>query len=178
MTMERLPSEHRRAKHPATIAAGPYGHPFHPILIPVPIGAWVASLLFDLASFGLAEPAAFVRGSYWLIVVGVAAALLAAAVGLLDLVRIPLGTKAFKVGVTHMTLNVIVVALYAVGLALRHGQLDDAPVAAAPLAISVVAIALLAVSGWLGGELSYRYGVRVADESTQAEAYAKARDEA
>jgi uncharacterized membrane protein len=37
----------------------------------------------------------------------------------------------------------------------------------------VVAIALLAVSGWLGGELSYRYGVRVADETTQAEAYAK-----
>jgi hypothetical protein len=27
------------------------------------------------------------------------------------------------------------------------------------------------VSGWLGGMLSYRYGVRVADEETQAEGF-------
>jgi uncharacterized membrane protein len=30
---------------------------------------------------------------------------------------------------------------------------------------------VLTVSGWLGGQLAYRYGVRVADESAQAEAY-------
>jgi uncharacterized membrane protein len=29
----------------------------------------------------------------------------------------------------------------------------------------------LAVSGWLGGRLAYRYGVRVADEATQAQGY-------
>jgi hypothetical protein len=37
------------AKEPATPAAGPYGHPFHPILVTVPIGAWIASVVFDLA---------------------------------------------------------------------------------------------------------------------------------
>lgn len=171
--MEQLPTEHRRAKQPVNALAGPYGHPFHAMVIPVPIGAWVASLLFDIASYLAPAPAAFVRASYWLIVLGVVAALLAAVFGLMDLVRIPRGTKAFTVGFAHMALNVTVVALYAVGLALRHGQLDDAPVAVAPLGVSVVAIVLLAVSGWLGGELSYRYGVRVADEGTQAEAYTK-----
>jgi uncharacterized membrane protein len=30
----------------------------------------------------------------------------------------------------------------------------------------------LAAAGWLGGQLAYRYGVRVADEDTQAEGYA------
>jgi uncharacterized membrane protein len=34
-----------------------------------------------------------------------------------------------------------------------------------------VALAALAVSGWLGGKLAYRYGVRVADEATQARGY-------
>jgi uncharacterized membrane protein len=34
-----------------------------------------------------------------------------------------------------------------------------------------VALALLGVSGYLGGHLAYRYGVRVAREETQAEAY-------
>ena len=28
-------------KHPGTTLAGPYGHPFHPILVTVPIGVWV-----------------------------------------------------------------------------------------------------------------------------------------
>ena len=36
-----------------------------------------------------------------------------------------------------------------------------------PLALSAVALAALSVSGFLGGELAYRYGVRVADETTQ-----------
>ncbi len=40
-----------------------------------------------------------------------------------------------------------------------------------PLTLSVIALVLLGVSGWLGGHLSYRYGVRVADEETQAEAF-------
>ncbi len=39
------------------------------------------------------------------------------------------------------------------------------------MVLSIVALALLAVSGWLGGTLSYRYGVRVADDADQAEAF-------
>jgi uncharacterized membrane protein len=39
------------------------------------------------------------------------------------------------------------------------------------LVLSVLSIATLAVSGYLGGKLAYHYGVRVADEATQAEGY-------
>jgi hypothetical protein len=38
------------AKAPVSSVAGPYGHPFHPILVTVPIGACVASVVFDVAS--------------------------------------------------------------------------------------------------------------------------------
>ena len=38
------------AKRPVTELAGPYGHPFHPILVTVPIGAWVVAFVFDLIS--------------------------------------------------------------------------------------------------------------------------------
>jgi hypothetical protein len=34
----------------------------------------------------------------------------------------------------------------------------------------------IAVSGWLGGKLAYRYGVRVADEQTQSEGFVPRRD--
>jgi hypothetical protein len=37
--------------------------------------------------------------------------------------------------------------------------------------LSLVSLLVLAVSGYLGGMLAYRYGVRVADEATQSEGY-------
>ena len=39
------------------------------------------------------------------------------------------------------------------------------------LVLSVLSVAVLAVSGYLGGTLAYHYGVRVADEATQSEGY-------
>lgn len=160
------------AKHPVTTLAGPYGHPFHPILVTVPIGAWVASLVFDVISRTGDDAAVFAKGAYWLIGIGIAGALLAALFGFLDLFAIPTGTRPFKTALTHMTLNLVVVAVFAVGFALRHSHLrdvDGTPVGL--LVLSIVALAALAVSGWLGGKLTYRFGVRVVDEATQAEAY-------
>jgi uncharacterized membrane protein len=64
------------------------------------------------------------------------------------------------------------VAAYTVDFALRHGRLTHAggtPIGL--IVLSAAALAALAVSGWLGGRLSYRYGVRVADEASQADGY-------
>jgi hypothetical protein len=41
---------------------------------------------------------------------------------------------------------------------------------------SAVSLALLAVAGGLGGQLAYCYGVRVADESAQADGYRTGHD--
>jgi uncharacterized membrane protein len=162
----------QRGKEPLTLAAGPYGHPFHPVLVTVPIGAWVASLIFDLTSRWAGEGEVFVKASFWLIAIGILGAVVAAVFGLLDLLTIPRGTPAFRTGVTHLVLNLTVVALYAISFAVRRDNLDDADVTVAGFLCSAVALALLGVSGWLGGKLAYRYGVRVADEATQAEGYA------
>ena len=160
------------AKRPVTSLAGPYGHPFHPILVTVPIGAWVASILFDLGSHRSGEAEVFVKGSFWLIGIGILGALAAAVFGFLDLLAIPRGTVAFRTGLTHMALNLVIVVLFAVSFALRRGHLDEADVTIPAFTLSAVALVLLAVSGWLGGKLAYRYGVRVADETTQADGYA------
>lgn len=158
-----------QAKHPVSaMLAGPYGHPFHPILVTVPIGAWLASLVFDIASHVVADPGFLVRGASWLIAIGVIGAAAAAAVGFLDLLAIPTGTRAFTVGLVHMTLNLVVTAAYIAGYLWRQTLSMDGPVAFGPLALSVVSFTVLGASGYLGGMLSYRYGVRVADEATQA----------
>jgi uncharacterized membrane protein len=162
---------HQKAKRPVTALAGPYGHPFHPILVTVPIGAWVVSMVFDLASRWAGEAEVFVKGSFWLIGVGIVGAIAAASFGLLDLLAIPRGTRAFRTGLTHMALNLTVVGLYAVSFALRRGHLDNADVTIPAFVCSAVALVILGVSGWLGGKLAYSYGVRVADEETQADGY-------
>jgi uncharacterized membrane protein len=152
--------------------AGPYGHPFHPILVTVPIGAWVASFVFDIIALATAEDeAAFAEGAYWLILIGIVGALAAALFGLMDLLAIPTRTQAFRVGLTHMALNLAVVALFAIDFAVRAGKGYESAANGAELTLSVIALALLGASGWLGGKLAYRYGVRVADEATQADGF-------
>jgi uncharacterized membrane protein len=167
----------RQAKEPVSAAlAGPYGHPFHPILVTVPIGAWVASLVFDIASYIVGDPGFLTMGSVWLIAIGVLGALLAAMVGFLDLLAIPTGTRAFRTGLVHMSLNLVVTAAYAGNFFWRHaGYGHPGPVGVGPLVLSAASLAVLGVSGYLGGMLAYRFGVRVAAETTQADGYTLAR---
>jgi uncharacterized membrane protein len=162
-------SDHRAKQPVSAVLAGPYGHPFHPILVTVPIGAWVSSVVLDLASHVLNSASTASHAAWWLLALGVLGALAAASVGFLDLIAIPTGTRAWRVGLTHMTCNVSATALFAVAWFLRKG--DVAPAGGTPWALvvlSLVAMALLGAGGYLGGELAYRYGVRVADEGTQA----------
>jgi uncharacterized membrane protein len=160
-----------QGKQPLTPLAGPYGHPFHPVMVTIPIGAWVAALVFDLVSLSPDGGAAFVEGAFWLVGIGIVGALAAALFGVMDLLTIPRGTKAWSTGLTHMTLNLAVVVLQVVNFLVRRGQLDAESVGTVPLVLSVVSLVLLGASGYLGGRLAYTYGVRVADEATQAEGF-------
>ncbi|MFE9322221.1 DUF2231 domain-containing protein [Nocardia sp. NPDC052278] len=168
-----MTSDMQQAKQPVSVAlAGPYGHPFHPILVTVPIGAWVASIVFDIASHVVDDPAFPAHAAEWLIAIGVLGALAAAMVGFLDLFAIPTGTPAFRTGLVHMSLNLAVTIAYALNFWWRSsGNGPRGVVPAGPLALSILTLAALAVSGYLGGKLAYRYGVRVADEKTQATGY-------
>lgn len=159
-----------QAKRPITGLAGRYGHPVHPAVAAVPIGAWVASFIFDLASHMVSAPAALATGSRWLIGIGVLGAVAAALLGFLDLLGLPPGTRVFRIALLHLSVMLAVVAVYAVGFALRGAE-PTAPVPAGPLALSAAGLAALGVGGYLGGTLAYRYGVRVADEQTQATGY-------
>ncbi|WP_063058225.1 DUF2231 domain-containing protein [Nocardia sienata] len=165
-----MTDEWRQAKRPVSaVLAGPYGHPFHPILVTVPIGSWLASVVFDIGSHVVEDPGFLTRGAQWLIAIGVLGALAAATIGFLDLFAIPAGTPAFRIGLVHMSLNLAVTVAFALDFWWRTaGTGGGGAVAAGPLALSIAAVAVLGVSGYLGGKLAYHYGVRVADESTQA----------
>lgn len=160
----------RRAKRPRTVLAGPYGHPFHSLLVTIPIGAWTASLVFDILGAVTGDTAAFATGAAWLVVIGLVGAALAIVTGLLDYSQLTRGTKAHTVATAHLGINLTVSVLFVVNAIVRFADLDSPGVLG--VVLSVLALLLLGVSGFLGGELAYRFGVRVADESTQEEAFA------
>ena len=171
MTTTKTGRDVRADKRPASPVAGGYGHPIHPILVTVPIGAWLASLVFDIASHVVDDGAeTYSDGAELLIAVGVIGAVLAAIWGLIDYLRIERGTPAFKVGTTHLLINDVVIVLFVISWIIRRNA-DDEATNAGLILLSIVALALLSVSGWLGGKLAYRYGVRVADERVQAEGF-------
>jgi len=58
-----------------------------------------------------------------------------------------------------MTINLTVVALYVINTWLRWP--DPADMRGAPLWLSLIAIGLLVVSGWLGGKMVYVHGIAV-----------------
>ncbi len=95
----------QRAKQPRTALAGPYGHPFHPILVTIPIGAWIASLVFDIIGLASDDPEPYVRGAWILIVIGLAGAVLAAIWGFLDYAQLARGTVARRTATIHMALK-------------------------------------------------------------------------
>ncbi|HEV2889397.1 MAG TPA: DUF2231 domain-containing protein [Frankiaceae bacterium] len=160
----------QRAKTPASVAAGPYGHPFHATVVPVPIGAWIGALVLDVVSRTAENGAGYARAATVMYGLGLAGALVAAVFGFMDYGQIAKRTKANRVATTHMVLNLLVVLTLGASFLARLGS-DDPEVPTGLIAVSVVALAVLGVSGWLGGKMSYHYGIRVADEATQAEAF-------
>jgi uncharacterized membrane protein len=133
------------------------GHPLHPMLIVFPIGLWGFSLVADLVYFWGWGSFTWSVVAYYTMAGGVVGALLAAVPGLVDLLSIR-DPKTRRIGLAHMTINLVVVGLYVVNLFIRGRQSYSS---AAAIALSAAGIALLSVSGWLGGEMVYVYGVAV-----------------
>lgn len=159
------------SKRPASVVAGPYGHPFHPVAVTLPIGAFTASLLFDLAGLlGWLDEANAAFAAAWLLVIGLVGAVVAMALGVMDLATIPSRTPAARVAVTHGSINAVASAVLLLGAGIRFTSgTDEVPLLA--FWLSVAGMALIGVGGWLGGKLAYTYGVRVARENRQDEAY-------
>ena len=140
-------------KTPASIA----GHPIHPMLVPIAIGCWLFSFACDLLAMFVGGTTPWAQLSYYTMVGGIVGALAAALPGLIDLLSLPAGyTKG--IAIKHMSINLVVVAIYIFNAYLRHG---GAPGQGLPLILSVVTILMLLVSGWLGGKMVYEAGVGV-----------------
>lgn len=131
------------------------GHPVHAMLVTIPIGLWVFSLVADIA-FRSTGDVRWDATAYFTLGGGIVGALLAAVPGLLDFLGLHEHQER-RVGTMHLVLNLAIVAVQAINFWLRTDGSIGGP--NLPILISVVAVAALVVSGWLGGHLVHVLGV-------------------
>jgi uncharacterized membrane protein len=136
-----------------------FDHPIHPMLIPFPIGLWVFSLAADV-TYRLGGDPTWITIAYWTMLGGTVGALVAAVPGLIDFLSLR-ERDAVRIATVHMVLNLTIVGLFVANLVLRA---RGYPPVGIPFVLSVIAVALLLVSGWFGWELIYRQGVAISPE--------------
>jgi len=133
------------------------GHPFHPIIIPLPIGLWIFSIVSDfIFKLGWGSPV-WNDVAFYTLAGGIIGALIAAVPGFIDLTGLT-NPKTKTIAIWHMMINLLAVALYCVNFWLRTQR---APGDNLPILLSAIGIGLIIISGWLGGELVYVRGVAV-----------------
>jgi nitrite reductase/ring-hydroxylating ferredoxin subunit/uncharacterized membrane protein len=126
------------------------GHPVHPMLTDVPIGAWTSALMLDL----LARPAAG-KGADTLIGIGVLAALPTVITGLSELAD--LGTEHERaIAGAHAIGNTAALALYAASYVARKAGSRTIGIG-----LSTAGAGVMMASAFLGGHLSFRKGIGV-----------------
>lgn len=127
------------------------GHPAHPIMVTVPIGAWVASSWFDLRGARTGSDAD-AHAADTALRLGVVTALPSAATGLAQ--YLDTDGAARRETAVHAALNNVALTLFVSSLVARKLGLRRAG-----RRVSAVGLAVVGVSGYLGGDLSYRHGV-------------------
>lgn len=131
------------------------GHPAHPMLTDIPIGAWSSAALLDLVEIIGGSRGELRRGADTLVGLGVLAALPTAASGLSDLSD-EVDEGMLAAGAAHALSSLAATGLFAASyLARRRGR------RAPGIALSLIGTAVLTAAGLFGGHLSFRKGLGV-----------------
>jgi nitrite reductase/ring-hydroxylating ferredoxin subunit/uncharacterized membrane protein len=120
----------------------PFGHPAHPVLVQVPLGAWLSAVVLD--RFPGTEKSAQV-----LVGIGTLAAAPAAVAGIADWAK---GHEThLRVGIVHWAANTIAVACFAASFVQRtRGRSPSGG------ALALLGMGVATVGAYLGGHLAYR----------------------
>jgi nitrite reductase/ring-hydroxylating ferredoxin subunit/uncharacterized membrane protein len=129
------------------------GHPLHPVITDIPLGAWTTAAVLDCME--LCGKEEYKAGADAAIAVGLAGAAGAAITGITDWS----GTTGIerKTGLLHGMLNISATALYISAVFLRKGKKTRN----AGIALSLLGYGITGVAAYLGGELVFNKQVGV-----------------
>jgi hypothetical protein len=136
-----------RVRVDAEVRGSWLGHPLHPLMVAVPIGAWLCAVVFD-ATGGDDEAARKLVG------IGLAAAPPTILLGLADYGE--LDERQRRVGLVHAATNTVAVACFAASYRSRRGGAHTGG-----KLWGLLGLLTLSTGGAFGGHLSYAQGAGV-----------------
>jgi nitrite reductase/ring-hydroxylating ferredoxin subunit/uncharacterized membrane protein len=132
-----------------TLSGTAFGHPLHPPLTDVVIGAWTSAVALDWLGGKRGGPAAD-----WLVALGVLSAIPTAAAGLNDWAT--LDGPTLRLGLVHGTTNVVATGLFGASwLARKTGRRTFGRL------LALAGYGTVSIGAFLGGHLSFRRGAGV-----------------
>ena len=140
---------------------GTPGHPLHPPLTDVTIGAYsVAAILGILGALGVSEEN-FAKGWWLALIVGLIASAPTALAGLADWLEITRGTPLWRTATSHALANLTAGVLFGLAAIFGHDDWNRGDVSTGSLVLTLLGFAALTLGGWLGGTIVFVYGMRV-----------------
>ena len=143
-------------------------HPIHPMVVPFPIAFLLAVVVTDVA-FLLTADTFWARASLWLAGGGTWLGLGAGFIGTLELMIIR-GIRHRAAGWSHFVMAVMLLAVGFINWLSRLGDPQGA-IAAGGLYLSLLGAGLVAMAGWLGGELVFEHHVGLAKHQQEDRQY-------
>jgi uncharacterized membrane protein len=135
------------------------------MLIPFPFALWTFSLVADLIYLWRGNPVWKDWIAFYTLAAGIIGAALAAVPGIVDYFSLK-DPKVSKIAAWHARLNVLALLIFAGSFYLRtaNGSQVVNGNFTIPVALSVVGVILISISGWLGGDMVYVHHVAVEPE--------------
>jgi nitrite reductase/ring-hydroxylating ferredoxin subunit/uncharacterized membrane protein len=128
------------------------------MLIPFPLALFTATVLFDIAAVLFNKPA-FALTAYYIQIVGVAFALVAAVPGIIDFIyTVPPDSSAKKRAGKHGLLNSIAVVIFLIVWFYKRSEFPSVFIF---ISAELIGFILISIAGWMGGTLVYRNHIGV-----------------
>lgn len=142
------------------------GHPLHPMVIPFPIAFGTAVVFTDVAHW-ITDSRAWALASAWLLWATLATGVLAGILGAIDYFGIE-HVRKHRTATRHGAGNAVALVLVLLNAVIRVPDLD-AVVVPWGVILSATTAAILGVTGYLGGELSYKHLIGANPNQTEPE---------
>jgi uncharacterized membrane protein len=137
------------------------GHPSHPPLTDVTIGAYTfGTVAAILSKAGLAEHA-FAQAWWLALIVGACSSLLTIGTGFLDWLQISSGTPLWRTATIHALTMASASVFFILAIVFGHDDYVQRAVHTSSLIATIVGFVVLAAGGTMGGSIVYVYGMRV-----------------
>jgi uncharacterized membrane protein len=137
------------------------GHPLHPPLTDVTIGAFVFATAASVAGYAGAVADKTGPAAWLALITGLGVAIPTAATGFIDWLYLEWGSARWRTATWHLTAMLTAVILFALAAWRQYPGYEHGDVTLAGLIFSVAGFLVLTVGGWLGGSVVFLHGTRV-----------------